>query len=1144
MFRVLDLEFHLGQPQKADGLSSRHQGQGIRPADLGRPELAAIRAALKSDWDKLNTLCLAADPMAPGKDVLCLVNPRFGSELMELSESPRWREELREGLAADDALLFPDKQKKTRWRLWGGGRTPSGAEQEEYAPPPAAPEAVLFAALDVVFPPGVHPKAKDLEEIQATLARLRSTINVSSDKLGKRVPIPLLPDLNGGAIRRLLSVGSGWPAALEEMLDQDAELLASLKDTCAEKPRPASEQGFTGEIWTPRSEEMLHGALALEAAQRAASQRREGLGAGISMATWLAAFEETVEGPLRRLPDARLQRVRTFSLAAANAQDGLWVGVTAPGFVRLEVIASGVSGLKLVADWLPSENHPRAASRLLALLKKAGRYPALGTVRHLAQAWAALAPMKPWPELVASLPWASASTLDELACHGAELNHAANADDQTLNAVLDALPSVMLAAQWPGALENARQVFMALRPAGERLEKSLQVIIDRLQKSPDFTVSHLSDVVLLARLSGQSGSVLAIAQEVCLLGRRFGCPPELARGLLAGLVSGAMLEDETARQLGNLCRRVLSQAGSHHIRLREALSQLLQPLLLTCQPFGGLGEFLLEAIASHLRREAPSDLPQSWTPPADLKAEAWLAALPAFSELAVQMGSPRWPVEQLHLLWGWLEAPQPLAVPAEAPGVFYLALESWLEGQEFTNGANANLKSLADQATRLQFLRLLHSAHAVADEARSSWIKAHSSLVPWGGLGREWLSICVSASSEAEAAHLWCRGLKVLTLWGRLGSTSAWLTELGHEVPWCRPAWRELVPAFVENDDGACPPQVAEEVVRELFTVPHEDSAKLQRWRRLLWLLPAEMRRTHSVAASIETCTAGAVCAGTSDAFLSAESVLSELGGCMLAEDDQNHAKRWAALLPQEAAHAPARLTLRSSFLTRSLLKNTRQDLFLQRLVSFWPELVSRLFAASEPVLFDVEIWQLIKHAGAPEDDYKRQAAVRLVTDISRLPVGEAAGALLRLLRVLPEARRQVLDHATLLRSLLTWMLSRPGARPAWTTLSELLVDPVSESLALGVAADHLQNTSGKVSAADLEFLATLRPALVKVLPELKSKVGEEGLRNRLLTTVLCTPGSQMSVSWRRHVADEFHALLHIRPEEAAAIARLSPLLS
>lgn len=1147
MFRVLDLEFHLSQPQTGE-LPWRYQRQGIRPSDLTRPELSAIHAALKSDWDKLNAISLASDPMAPNKHVLCLVNPRFGSELMELSESPRWREELREGLQADDEMLFPDRQKKTKWGFWGGkNTTPASAEQEEFAPPPAAPEAVLFAALDVVFTPGVHPTAADLAQVQRTLVQMQKSISVPMDRLGKRVPIPMLPDLNGGAIRRLISVGANWPKVLEEMLEQDAALLTSLKDTCNEKPRPAHEQGFTGEVWAPKPEEMLHGAMAAEAAQRLALQRRESLGAGTSIATWRAAFEEVVEGPLRRLPDARLQRVRTFNVAAAEAQDGLWLGVTAPGFVRLEVIASGVSGLKLVADWLPLENHPKAASRLLAVLKKARRYPALGTVRHLAQAWAALAPMKPWPELVASLPWANANTLDELACHGANLRHAAEADPPKLKAVLDALPAVMLAANWPGALENAKQVFMALSPAGQYLVKSLEVAVGRLQKSPDFTVSHLSDVVLLSQLCGQKGEVQVIASEVCALGRRFGCPPELARGLLAGLGARAFLEDETARLLGNLCRRVLSQAGSHHIRLREAIEQHLQPLLLACHAVHGLGDSMLEAIAGHLRREAPSDLPQSWTPPADLNAEAWLEALPALSSLCAQMESTRCSAEHLHLIWGWLETPRPLGLPAEAPGVFYLALESWLESPEFVAGTesrDSNLKSLADQATCLQFLRLLNTAQAEAGEGRSAWIKSNSHLVPWNGIGREWLWMCVSASDGAEAARLWRRGVDLLTLWGRLGGTSAWLIELGHEAPWTKPAWRELVPAFVENQAGTCPPLVAEEVVKELFTISHEDNAKLQRWRRLLWLLPTELRRTHGVAASIETCTTGAVCMGTREAFLSVESVLADLSSCMLDEDGQNQAKRWSALLPNDDRHAPARLTLLSSFLTRNLFKNTRQDLFLQRLISFWPELVGWLFTAADKTLFDGEIWPLIKQAGAPEEDFKLQAGVRLVSHISRLPVGETGGALLRLLRVLPEARRQVLDHATLLRSLLTWMLSHPGAMPVWVPLAELLVETVPESLALGVAADHLQKTAGKVSGADLEFLAGLRPDIAKVLPEFKTKVKEDALRNRLLTTVLCTPDSQMSLSWRRHVSDEYHALLHTSPDTAAAVAQLTPLLS
>ena len=1147
MFRVLDLEFHLSQPQTGE-LPWRYQRQGIRPGDLTRPELSTIHAALKSDWDKLNAICLASDPMAPDKHVLCLVNPRFGGELMELSESPRWREELRDGLQADDGLLFPDRQKKTKWGFWPGRTAaPAGAEQEEFAAPPAAPEAVLFAALDVVVTPGVHPTTADLEQVQLTLDHLQKSIAVPTDKLGKRVPIPMLPDLNGGAIRRLISVGANWPKVLEEMLEQDAALLAGLKDTCTEKPRPAHEQGFTGEVWVPKPEEMLHGAMALEAAQRLALQRRESLGAGTSIATWRAAFEEVVEGPLRRLPDARLQRVRTFNVAAAEAQDGLWLGVTAPGFVRLEVIASGVSGLKLVADWLPLENHPKAASRLLAVLKKARRYPALGTVRHLAQAWAALAPMKPWPDLVESLPWANASTLDELACHGAELSHAAESFNPTLKAVLDSLPAVMLAANWPGALENAKQVFMALSPAGELLVKSLEVAVGRLQTSSDFTVSHLSDVVLLSQLCGQTGSVQAIASEVCAQGRRFGCPPELARGLLAGLGSSDLLEEETARLLGNLCRRVLSQSGSHHIRLREAIEQHLQPLLLACHSVSGLAESMLEAIATHLRREAPSDLPQSWTPPADLNAEAWLEALPSLSSLCAQLKSTRCSAEHLHLIWGWLETPSPLALPTEAPGVFYLALESWLESQEFVAGTackDPNLKSLADQASCLQFLRLLNSTHAVAEERRSSWIKSNSPLVPWNGLGREWLWMCFSASEDAEAARLWRRGIDLLTHWGRLSETSAWLIEFGHEAPWTKPSWRELVPVFVENPAGACPPMVAEEVVKELFTISHADTVKLQRWRRLLALLPAEMRSTHGVAASIETCTMGAVCVGTKDAYLSVEGVLAELSICMLGDDGQDQMKRWGALLPNDDRHAPARLTLLSSFLTRKLFNNTWQDLFLQRLSSFWPELVGWLFTTTDKTLFDAEVWSLIKYAGAPEEDFKLQASVRLVSDISRLPVGETGGALLRLLRVLPEARRQVLDHATLLRSVLAWMLSNPGAMPAWIPLSELLAEAVPESLALGVAADHLQKTAGKVSSTDLEFLAGLRPGIAKVLPEFRSKVKEDALRNRLLTTVLCTPDSQMSLSWRRHISDEFHTLLHTSPDAAAAVAQLTPLLS
>lgn len=1164
MFTILDQDYH----ETLLGIVAR------RPSVLRSPAAEQLVAVLRADWEALDGAWKQLETVrktsaageAPAADLLAWCSPQAARQIMILSDGswPAW---MRNALDHDATLLWLGraKPKPGVWsRIFGGRGKDDDDEREAFTVAtdrePAIPHFVLLDPDPAPENDSPHRIPSLIKDLTGAIVPARKKLDALEKETARPVkeqapkpPPHILADLNRAGFRALLNAEQEWPSVLKELIGKERANLAHLEKQARPDDAKPPERGFTGKSWSPPATVLGIDGLTEEAARRQAQQVRDRIGPGAPLRLWHAELTEALEPWLRRLPEARLISLRVLDPAPdfePEAGSVLQFGV-AKHELRIELTVPGIAALMVVAGF-QSIDPETEAERLLGDWKKRKKLPGVAAVLRLARAWAEIAPLRPWDEIFAGLQQPTPETLREVAGHGASV---ARLDENGATALADALPAILRLAPWTGRMDLARSVFLAL-PASGRPVLGLASVKASLENRPPgvATLGDLSHVLVLASAAGLQSPALPVVEAALRLALKFGTTEFLAEHLLAWLGVVTDMTSEEASEaatvdLTDLCQRCLGQRDHHHLTSQQVIETHLRPLLENCE--APIRLKLLEAVAEHLSDPAPGDLPHRWNPPSDLPCGPdWLQSLPAFARMAAVFGSSRWRETDLHEVRGWLGDGTLDTLPSLAPGCYYSALKLWLRGHGM--GADAEeLQDIASHATRHRFQEWL--CHSESDQGlelaqeHGAWVRARAKLVPWGGLAREWIFLCSTcADTDGQSAlDLWKQGIRIFASWGRLTSTADWLDGLGETAPWKRSSWREIVPAFIEDDAGGFPPRVIDLLVGELFA--DEDHSSRAAWLSRMDALTEgrpNLLRTPRVAAEIEAGAARAVAHHTPDRIFAAEQALSSLAPRLLLEQPSEY-DAWRKLLPDEPVQI--RLALLSALLGRAVDRRAvprgTRDPFSQRLDAFWETLARQAFASGGD---DDGLPTLLKQADTSsalsKEDLRRRAAVHLLDETERRPDHEAFVQCLRLLKVkeLPEAARYLAGRAGFIERLIHWAWTQPNRRELLADLAKGMRAPLPESALLSLADQLFKN--GRAAQGALDLLVELRPPLRSAWTELTKWFGSD-LHRDLARTLLATPLSRLPEVWRRHVAAEYAAAAATDPQAALQLNGLLNLI-
>ena len=1157
MFTILDQEYH------ETCLSLR----APRPSNLRAPEVEGLLVALQEDWYALDgaytetATYLKSEEfkntnvsgIAPSADLLAWCCPSAARQLMLLADGS-WLEWMRNALDHDADILWPGRRKANPKGLWGlfglGRRNDDGDDGLDQSAPQFGNETsreLHCRLLHNENPPNADPK-NPIQEI-ADLKKRLADLKEIAKKTGSS-PKPstnLLAELNRGGARALFNAEHEWPAKLKELIEEERRNLERIETSIKETDAPVPENGFTGKPWAIPTTAFAVDGLSEESARRQAVTVQDRVGVSASLGLWHAELAEALEPWLCRLPNARL--VALDVVPAASITELLQVGMAGPRLrLHITVPAAIQTALMVKADFQPTIDGS-TSDRMLADWRRQSKLPGLGAAVRLARAWAEIAPLRSWEDVWASLDSPTPEALRELMGHAALIR---NLDSFGAKRLATALPSILRKAPWTGRMDLARTVFLALpEPGRQALGQAALVAAFENRPQGEPGLDELSHAIALAALAQIQSPELLVAEVALRLAFKFGASESLAERVLALLGIGkpwdsTKLHDRLVESFVRLCQQCMGQCVHHGMSSRKALETQITHLLERCAP--GMRRRLLASLAEHFANPAPGDLPHRWNPPGDLAgAQDWLEALPAMARLAEGLGSTQWKLADLAEIRGWLaDADGTVDSPPKlAPGCFYSAHKLWLLG----NGIPAEaMQDLASHATQHRFQEwLCHSdpdfGLALASNHRR-WVRDRTSLVPWAGLARDWIFVCGTHAdtNKNRALALWRQGVQIFACWGRLSSTSKWLSELGEAAPWKRSSWREIVPVFIEDNSGGFPPQVMDLLVEELFA--DDDSSAREAWLRRMDALTKgcpDLMRVPGVAAEIDAGVARAAASPTTARVSAAETALWSMASRMLPEKFDDY-DAWRRLLPKEPIQV--RFALLSALLCRTVhcgsLHGQEKDPFSLRLDVFWEALASQVFAVGDAANGLAKLVELgEKSSSLPREELHRRAIVHLLNEAEVKPDRDIYVHCLRLLELAGSAEL-LAERSQLISRLIHWVWQQGDRRRAsLTNLASAMQRPLPEEALLALGQGLA--SKGSVRTSEGDDLAELRQSVRDTWAQLgRWPAGE--LRESLSRTLLVTPTPLLQETWRRQVGVAYAACAAI-PKLAAQLHGLLNLI-